>query len=366
MIRFALHSFTLLTVFSTCMVNSHLSAQDESDQPTGVVIERAALTLTSPEKYSIALKLQPVRSLPVVAPTDGIVSEVFVKAGDSVRSQSEIIRLDSQEFSLALKTAQAGVELAKIELVQQSKIVDGKAIAEAKLKVAQSELDLAQFRVDETVLRSAIDGTVTETHVTKGQYVRAGDLLAIVIDPQKLFVEVPVERDQAEKGKSFPLTIEANTTEATIDAVLPPRSEFDPLRELFVSVATARLLIDSKGGQFTTGQSVASKMIPRFPLAEIQTLAIRTATDDPDAERSVQVIRDGFVRSLPIQVLGQVGQTHVFVSARFTEGDELIVSSSESLKDGSWVRPMLLKNPEGRPATQRNLPRPNLPPNSGF
>lgn len=366
MIHFTSQSLILLTVFSTCLVNARLSAQDETDQPAGVVIERATLTLTPPEKYSIALKLQPVRSLPLVAPTDGIVSDVFVKAGDSVRGQSELIRLDSQEFSLALKTAQARVELAKLELVQQSKVADGKAIAEAKLKVAQSELDLAQFRVDETILRSAIDGFVTEIHVTKGQYVRAGDLLAIVIDPNKLFVEVPVERDQAEKGKSYPLTVEANTTEGTIEAILAPRPEFDPLRELFVSVATARLLIDSKGGEFTTGQSVASKMIPRHPLAEIQTLAIRTATDDPDAERSVQVIRDGFVRSLPIQVLGQVGQTHVFVSARFTEGDELIVSSSEPLKDGSWVRPMLLKNPDGRPATQRNLPRPNLPPSSGF
>jgi len=348
-----------------CLPARSVFAQDASDDsPTGVVIERAALALTPPEKYITALQLKPVRSLPVVAPTDGVVQDVFAKAGDSVRKQSELMRLDSQEFSLALKKAQANLELARLEASLSSTDPNSKKLAEAKSKVAQSELDLAQFRVDQTKLQSAIDGTISELHVTKGQYVRAGDLLAMVIDPTQLFVEIPVERGQTKAGETIQLAIESNFVDATVEAILPPLAEFDPLRELFVSVATARVVVDSQGGKFATGQSVSSRMIPRYPIAEIQTLAISTSTDDPDAERAVQVIRDGFVRSLPIQVLGQVGQTHVFVSARFAEGDELIVSSSKQLKDGSWVRPMLLQNPDSKSSPQ--LPRPNLPPTSGF
>ncbi len=348
---------TVLFILTIFVSTGASSAQDKEgeEQPTGVVIERAALTLRSPESYQVLLQLRPVRSLPVVAPMDGVVKNVFLKVGDSTKKQMELIRLDSQELSLELKKAQSLLEVAKIAL-SQSGDAKSKTLLQAKLNVAQRELDLAQFRVDQTILRSAIDGKVTEIHITKGQFVRAGDLLATVIDPTQLVVQVPVERDVFDSKKPFTLTVETQTAEAKVDAVLPPISEFDPLRELFVSVATARLHIDSMNGKFTPGQAVLSRMVPKYPVAEIQAVAIKTDTDNPEAERMVQVIRGGFVRSLPIQLLGQVGQTHVFVSARFADGDELIISTSEELQDGSWVRPMLLEDSASEPSTPRRQP----------
>lgn len=340
------------------LLATSLQAQPDATEPSGVVIERAALTLKSPEAFKVSLKLTPVRTLPVVAPMDGVVQSVFVKISDNVKSQAELLRLDSEELSLRLKRAQAVHEVAKLELGQATD-AQQKKLLEAKLEVTKRELDLAQFHADQTILRSAIDGQVTEVHVTKGQFVRAGDLLAKVIDPNHLQVDVPVERDLVDVTKPFPVTIEGTTTQAQVEALLPPFPEFDPLRELFVSVATARLTLESSDGKFVPGQSVFSEMIPRHPVAEIQSIAIKTADNDPEAERMVQVIRDGFVRSLPIQLLGQVGETHVFVSARFSPADELIISSSEELADGSWIRPMLLEEPE-QPANrnrQQTAPR---------
>ncbi len=346
---------TFLVLFISMGI-TYAQDQNDEEQPAGVVIERAALTLKSPDHYQVLLQLRPIRTLPVVAPMDGIVKNVFLKVGDSTKKQMELIRLDSQELSLELKKAQALFEVAKIEQ-SQADTEKSKKLLQAKLNVAQRELDLAEFRTDQTILRSAIDGKITEIHVTKGQFVRAGDLLATVIDPTQLMVEIPIERDVFDSEKPFSLTIETQTAEAKVDTVLPPISEFDPLRELFVSVATARLLVDSMDGKLTPGQAVLSSMVPRYPVAEIQAAAIKTDTVDPGSERMVQVIRDGFVRSLPVQLLGQVGQTHIFVSARFAEGDELIVSSSDELQDGSWVRPMLLE--EGAKQSSSPQRRPN-------
>lgn len=341
-----------------------VQAQNDQEEPPGVVIERAALNLISPERFKVPLHLKPVTMLPVVAPMDGTVQDVFVKLGDSVRPQVELLRLDSQELSLSLKRTQAELEVAKL-VVSQASDPKEKALSEAKLEVVKRELALAEFRLGQTIQRSAIDGVVTELLVRKGQFVRAGDLLARVTDPTQLYVDVPVERDLIDIKQPFPLTIETSTVEAKVEGIHPPLPEFDPLRELFVSVATARVLVDSNSGKFTVGQGVSSDMIPRFPIAEIQILAVKTASDNPDAERSVQVIRNGFVRDLPVQALGQVGETHVFVSARFVEGDELVVSSSEELRDGSWVRPVLVESEADKPGRSRVPGRMNTP-RTGF
>jgi hypothetical protein len=51
----------------------------------------------------------------------------------------------------------------------------------------------------------------------------------------------------------------------------------------------------------------------------------------------VQVIRDGFVRDVKVELLGQMGEDYVFVSGRFGLTDELVLKSSEPLLDGSRV-----------------------------
>ena len=332
-----------------CFVSTSYAQRGE-EESAGIQIERIAISLRAPQEFHIPLKLRPAKSLHLVAQMDGAVNKIYFKAGDQVAAQTELIRFDSQERSIQLQIAQAEHALAQAE----AKLAKGpeKAVADAKVKVARKKLDFAEFRDQQTIVLAPISGVLSEVNVVEGEYVRAGDLLAVVYEPQLLIAEVPVERGKVEPGATFSLQVEADVAEAKVDAILQPLESFDPLRELFVSVATAKLLVDSPDGKFQPGQGISSEMVPTHPVTEIPIESIQTDDENADSERMVQVIRDGFVRNLPIQMLGQVGQTHVFVSGRFTAADELIVSSSEDLLDGSWVRPMMvdeeLASPTGR------------------
>ncbi|TWT55850.1 putative acetyl-CoA carboxylase biotin carboxyl carrier protein subunit [Thalassoglobus neptunius] len=327
------------SAFLFVSLSSPILAQRGDEELEGIEIERVAVSLKPPTDFRVPLRLEPSRTLRIVAPMDGVVEKVYFKAADSVRAQAEVIRFDSQQRQYELKIAQSEHELAKIE---ESLATDNqKKIAAARLDVARKKLDLAEFRSNSTVVHAAMDGVVSQRLVAEGQMVKAGDLLLVLVDPNELFVEIPIERGKVEAGTTIPVQVEDKQVDAKVDAILEPLPEFDPLRELFVSVATARLLLDASDGDLQSGQAVISEMIPRHPVAEIPITAIRTDVGSSDSERMIQVIRDGFVRSLPVQLLGQVGQTHVFVSARFNEGDEVILSASEELDDGSWVRPML-------------------------
>ena len=49
-------------------------------------------------------------------------------------------------------------------------------------------------------------------------------------------------------------------------------------------------------------------------------------------------MRSGVIRNVLVRLLGQVGTDLSYVSGSFAPGDELIVSASQALADGTQVR----------------------------
>jgi len=302
----------------------------ESAAKNAVVIERAPVVFRDPARYQVNLHLEPVRQLTLAAAIDGVVSSLQSKVGEEITPQAEAIRLDARVAQLKAQRAQAALKAAKAELASAKE----KAAAEARVEVAQADLELADLEKSFTVIRSPMKGVVTAILVTDGQFVRAGQPLAVVTDPEMLTVWVPIDGKSQKAGDSIEIKIEDANVPATIESVLPLRPEFDPLRDLFVSPATGRIVLDNKSGKLRAGQTVHSPLIPRLPVAEVPTSAIANAEQ---GGRKVQVIREGFVRDIPVQLLGPVGADHVFVSGRFGVTDELVSKTSEPLVDGVRV-----------------------------
>ncbi|MBX3441036.1 MAG: HlyD family efflux transporter periplasmic adaptor subunit [Planctomyces sp.] len=293
------------------------------------VIERTPLTIRPAELYQIPLQLQPVRTLTISPRRDGVVATLHAKLGDKVQSGAEVARMETQERQLELTRAQAGYKAA---LAEQSQ---GEAAA-ARVEVAKADLDLAQLRLEQCNLKTLLTGVIIAVHVTEGQFVQAGQPVMTIIDPSQLRVEVPVDGRTSAAGGSVELKIEDATASATLQAVVPLRPQFEPLRDLFVSVATGVASIDNSGGKFQAGQTVFSPLIPRQPVAEVPTAAL---SNTGAGQRKVQVIREGFIRDVVVQPLGQIGDDHVFVAGRFGAGDELVLKSTEPLLDGARVVP---------------------------
>ena len=86
------------------------------------------------------------------------------------------------------------------------------------------------------------------------------------------------------------------------------------------------------GDRFRDGQTVYVPVIPRDPVAEVPAEALLPAAD---GRRLVQVVRENVVRDLPVRLLGQVGTDRAFVAGPFADGDEVILSSSRELPDGT-------------------------------
>jgi multidrug efflux pump subunit AcrA (membrane-fusion protein) len=327
----------LTAVPSTALAQPAGPVDDEALQ---VVIERTPFSIRPAASYDIPLKLQPAREIDVVALVEGVVLPIRVKTGERVAAQTELLRLDGRLPQLELDRAAAALQAAQQE--------QEKGGAPARVDVARKEVDIAQARLDQTMVRMPWEGVVYRVHVAEGQFVRAGDPLVTIADPSRVYVDVPIDRAGTKVGDSVELKVEDATVSGKVTAILPLSERLDPLRGLFQSVACGRVELDNSDGRFLPGQTVYSPMIPRQPVGEVPT-AVITNTDD--GARKVQVIRDGVIRDVVVQLLGQVGEEFVWVSGRFANDDQLILRTSEPLPDGTLVAP---KGSRGAPAPSTN------------
>jgi len=302
-----------------------------------VIIKREALKLTDPRTYRVSMHLEAVKTIELTAPVDGYIRTVSAKPGQKLKAQGEAVRLDDARAALVLRRARANVQAAQIEkkLAQAKNDADLTALAEARLDAAQADFDLAQFEADQLVVRGPFNGEVQRVYVVEGQYVRAGEKLATFIDSSRLQVEVPVERSSAPSGSNVEIKVEETPVKARVESVVSLAPKFDALRELTISPASALVSVDNSAGKFFAGQTVYSEMIPLTPVALVPSACVSNVSD---GNRQVQVLRDNVIRNLPVKILAKVGTESVFVSGRFNEGDEVIVSSSRELADGTPLR----------------------------
>ena len=301
-----------------------------------IQIKREASRVIDSHKFRVPLSTEAIRTVTLVAPFDGKIKQVALKTNAKGQSQSEVIRLDNTVQKLQLDRAQKILKVATIKLKLADKDEAAAALAQAEMDLAKVDIEIAQSVLDETGVRMPFAGEVQKILVTEGQFVRAGDPLAIVSDNSKMKVEIPVDRSAAENGKSIGIKIESNEVDGKIDQVVPLPARFDGLRELFDSVAAVVAVVDNNDGKFKVGQTVYVPMIPRQPVVEVPNSAIGNLSD---GHRKVQVVRQYIVRDISVNILGQVGATRVFVSGPFADGDEVIYESTHQLGDGFQLKP---------------------------
>jgi len=312
------------------------TAAPEAGKP--VVVQRKPVHLLPRERYQIPLALEAARTVRVLTPIGGTVREVRHKPGDKAEAQAESVRLDSVEQQLVLDRAKANYRAAQIELkrAQSGNDADLVELAEARLAAAKADLDLASFHLEQTSIRIPFNSEVFRVEVTAGQVVRPGDVMLTVGDTSQLKVELPVDRSGASLGLSTPFRVENADAQGKVESLLPPKPGFEPLRELVGSLATGVVLLENAGGKFKVGQTVYSPLVPRDPVVEIPNSAV---ANTPTGGRKVQVVRGNVVRDVPVEIRGGVGTDRSFVSGAFDDGDEVVVSTSHELPDGTLLRP---------------------------
>jgi RND family efflux transporter MFP subunit len=368
-----------------------IGAQGAADQPRRVTTTRVAEhpleraitvtgTLAAEDQVALAFKVA------------GRVGDVAVDLGSRVAEGQIVARITATDFELRLKQAQAALAQARVRLglsadggedtvdvdntalMRQRKAVLQEArlnrdrtrtfvergisprasldSAEASLEVAdgqlqdaleeirnrqgvlaqrRSELELAQQQLQDTVLRSPIDGAVRERQVTIGDYRTAGTPVMTIVrtHPLRLQLSVPERETQGLKaGLAVRVTVEgdARTHEgrlARIGAAIDETNRTLPVEAVVPNPSDAL-----RPGQFATADIVVS-LEDRglvIPVDAIVTFA---------GVQKVLTVKDGKARELRIRTGRREGD-RVEVVDGLRDGD-VVIRMPGDLVDGVAV-----------------------------
>lgn len=171
-----------------------------------VKVEEGSLVAT----ISASGTLSPVHSITVGTQVTGMIKEIDVDFNSNVKKGQVIARIDPREYQAKYDQAEANYLLAKknhefnLKLVAKG-FISSQAVAqtEGSYKATLGALNLAKKSLDDTVIRSPVDGVVVKRSVEVGQTVAASlqapELFIIAKDLTDMQVETSI--DESDVGR---------------------------------------------------------------------------------------------------------------------------------------------------------------------
>lgn len=209
----------------------------------GIVTTAAAAQGASPAlTYPARVTLPPASVRVVAAAGAGLVTQLHVQAGDTVRRGAPLVSLSMPglaEAQNALTQARLKSQLAAGNAARDEKLFAEGLIAESRLRATQSETQSARASLSAAqtalamlgagkvtgstlTLSAPIAGVVTESTAEPGQRVDAGMALMKVADLSKLALEIPLSPAQARQvAVGQAVTVSGSTAGGRITALLP-------------------------------------------------------------------------------------------------------------------------------------------------
>ncbi len=182
-------------------------------------------------KVSSDFVLEPGQRADVRATVPGLVSEVAVQQGTSVRAGDVLAVLRNPELEAQASIAEQELQLANSALRNAEALRDPEQIAKAsrRREEMQSELEVARSKLAQLTLRAPFDGEVTTTEVEQrvGDYLNDGDDFAALADRNQMRARIlvrDIDLEDVLPGASVKLHVRAypfRTFTGRVQQILP-------------------------------------------------------------------------------------------------------------------------------------------------
>jgi multidrug efflux system membrane fusion protein len=314
-------------------------------QPAQKMVLPVQVTSSTAEKTQRVVELvgrtQPDTLANVVAEIDGRVVRVLVREGAKVKKGSPLIKLDEATLVAAVKKAEASHSAARIVADTSEKLfAEGfrsetdLTKAKAELALAEANLENAQRDLNNTTVRSPINGVVEKVSVDEGDYAKRETEVARVVGVETFVITAEVsQQDRAALQVGQKVFADLATGE-TVEGVLRfVGLEADSLTKTFPIEVLVKNNKDTIPGGVTAKLPLpAGEVMAHFIPQSAQVLA-----DDGRLGVMLAEVHDGksIAKFYPIEQLQDTGQG-IWVLG-LPDQIQLIVRGQSDVVDGSKI-----------------------------
>lgn len=290
--------------------------------------------------YSTTATLEAPEEAKVVTRVAGLIQSISVEEGDRVTKGQLLAVIDSKRQKFDLDRSQAEVEIIEQELNRLKKIsnkeffsADSMAKLEYNLQAAMAKRDLAALYVQESMIRSPIDGVVATRFVKSGNMAKEFDELFYIVNQDELYgiVHLPEQQLQhlrlGQDAQIFANKHTKDTTHATVLRISPIVDAQSGTFKVTLSVPNQKATL--KAGMFT-------RVELRYDTHNDVITVPYNALVNQDNEFALYVI-DGSNANRRTVTLGYREADTVEVVAGIEPGEQIVIRGHQNLKDQSLV-----------------------------
>lgn len=346
-------------------------------------VELAATDVVKAETRALAQglavsgSLKAVNSAMVKARVAGELQGLTVREGDFVKAGQVVARIDASEFQSRVQQARQQAESAKAQVdVTQRQFDNNKALvdqgfisktaldtslanlhaAQATYRAAQAAIAIAAKSLDDTVLKSPIDGQVAQRLAQPGERVSIDAKIVEVVDLRQLELEASLgaqESMDVRVGQGADLQIEgsANTVKAKVARINPSAQAGSRSVLVYLSLDNpAGSALPLRQGLFAQGTlGTAQAALLAVPISSVRT-------DKPAPY--VQTIEGGKVvhKTVALGARGTAGSEALVAVTGLAEGTLVLRGQVGALLEGTPVRFTAMDAAPTRPASAASAP----------
>ncbi|MCG3205425.1 MAG: Multidrug resistance protein MdtA [Elusimicrobia bacterium] len=276
---------------------------------------------------------------------DGRIQKLNYRVGDNVKRGAVVAELETGEAYLKLQQAES-------ELSQVIDLYRSGAIAKPRLTQAQLAAELARKEYDRSFIRAPRDGALGELNVEVGDTVTPQNTVATLVSIENVFVEMGViERDLGKLHLGQSVHVEVETYpgavfKGKIASIAPQVEGASRTRTVRAEIPNGeRLLLP---GMFAR----AYIFIQEKPnTLVVPAAAIRSS----NGKHTVYGVRENNkIQEVPVEI-GYESSDYTEILSGVGEGDKVVASLPDNLRDGLSVEVIEEKEYQGRHSRESGI-----------
>jgi RND family efflux transporter MFP subunit len=289
----------------------------------------------------------------VAAEVSGLTKSVEYEEGQRVEEGQVLVKLNSDILEMRLKAmvasfeqlqeelAEARINLSRREKLRETKSISEMTFDENKFKVRRlekqsdsirAEVDQIKLEIRKTAIRAPFNGIVVNRHVDRGEWIAAGDRVAVIAkdDVIDVIIDLP-ERyiPYTKAGTPASLEFSGRIVDGTVAAIVP-RGDI-ATRTFPVKIRLPNTL------QLFEGMTAKVSL----PIGDEQPSLIvpRDAVIPKFGQTVVFAVVDAKAKMVPVKVVGYKGLTIGVTAEGLDETMTVVIKGNERLRDGQPVVP---------------------------
>lgn len=277
--------------------------------------------------------------------TNGLVEKIYFEVGKKVKKGETLLKIDSSILDAQIKSAQAAVNTAKVELKNSKNdynrylaLVQKKSIAQktfddmqlayelAKQKLISSEAKLQELKIQKNkkLVKAPYDGVIVSKEINLNEWVNSGSKIANIVNTNniEMMFNLPLGYvDELSKTKTYKIVLPNMSVDAKLYAAIPSGDKLTrtfPVR--FKAVVKDKFIFDGAQAKIKL-----AKEIKKDALIINRDAVIKRFGQDV----IFAINEESIANMIPVQIIGFDGLKAGIKAQGLQEGMKIVVKGNE-------------------------------------